>query len=314
MKKSNLSSIKDRAWIFKSGLFVVVLGKKLHVFSTAGTKLFSRNDITNPCKVAFLPNDLLLVDGANKYWLISLAHGADVWVIPQPQKEFCPNFRFALSPCGKYSYDYYLNNGVYYFVRIDLEFGNIEKYAIQSGLRTTVGIQCDENGTPCLLQCHYSVIGDKRVSENGILYQYQELFSPFDDYYWKYKWWLEGSQIACSFWENTEAVLTNDLHVFYPRSGKMEYLLKNEKEWTPPALKPSAYSIEYNRFVTLKYRHSNVVIDLLERKIIAQYAGCDAGGCIVGNEFWISSESGIQRKPFPFMEDIPAVRNNFWRP
>ena len=37
-------------------------------------------------------------------------------------------------------------------------------------------------------------------------------------------------------------------------------------------------------------------------------------GCIVGNEYWVSTDAGILKKPFPYIEEIPIRKHNFWSP
>lgn len=306
MSKSDIEKIKGNYTIMRSNHYVVAHGKKLYVFTLTGEMLFCRNDIRNVLKVAFLQEQALLVDSGKSYSLISLNDGSETWKITQSKREF-NSPHFALSPCGTFAYNFYLNKGDYYLEKIDLINARIEEYPLDNELRTANDIQCESSGEPALLRSHYSEIAGRRVSENGIVYPLHEPFGNGSSYYWKNKWQFQGSQISYAFWRGTESVITNDLHIFQQATGEMQNLLENESRWSPPALAPSSFSIDYSgRFLVLRYSRSNVVIDLTSRCVIAQYAGQYTSGCIIGDEFWISSDSGILRKPFPLYEPLPT--------
>ena len=312
MSKSGIEKIKGIHTVVRSDRNVVAYGKKLYVATLAGEVIFCRNDIRNIFKIAFLPNNLLLVDSGKNYHLISLEDGSDIWKIEQSKREFNAP-RFALSPCGTYVYDFCLYKGMYRLKKIYLETALIEEYLMDNELRTANDIQCELDGEPALLRSHYSDIAGVRVSENGVIFPCREPFGSGSSYYWKNKWRFQGSQISYAFWESTETVLTNDLHIFHHATGEMQDLLENEDGWSPPAVAPSSFSIDHSgQFLVLMYSKSNVIIDLNKRRVIAQYAGDYTRGCIVDDEFWISSDSGILRKSFPLMEEIPEMKYVFW--
>ena len=39
--------------------------------------------------------------------------------------------------------------------------------------------------------------------------------------------------------------------------------------------------------------------------------GC--GGNLIGDEYWIGTEEGIVRKPFPIIEELPKLPSPYWR-
>ena len=43
--------------------------------------------------------------------------------------------------------------------------------------------------------------------------------------------------------------------------------------------------------------------------MVAPYEAQYRFGCIVGDEYWISTENGVVRKPFPIIADIPLKTN-----
>lgn len=62
------------------------------------------------------------------------------------------------------------------------------------------------------------------------------------------------------------------------------------------------------RYLQLGYiwAQCDVVIDLQERRVVAQYAMPNGlPGCVVGEEYWTSSSQGILRKRFPVWEEMP---------
>lgn len=312
MSKTDIEKIKGKYFIFSNQNFVVLIGKKLYIFRADGTQIACRPDVPHAYKVAFISeNKILTGGGKNAYHLISLEDGAEIWSIPQPKMNTHFN-KFALSTDNTEVYDFFRWNDTLYFLKINIETRESDVYPISGGLRTTKDIMCDEKGVPCLLQTHYERIGGEQVSQNGILYQYQDSFETGSEYYWKYKWQHQGTTIAENFLLDTETILTNDLYVFKPRTGKMSYLLENEDIWQAPELGPNdCWFDQSGRYLTLMYLTSNVIIDWKERRRVAQYAAEYAVGCLVHDEYWICSENVICRKPFPIIEEVPAMRPTF---
>ena len=312
MGKSDVEKLKGNFTIISSDRYVVAYGKKLCVYTLTGSLVFSRSDIRNIFKATFLKGDALLVDAGRCYFLISLVDGSDIWRIPQSKREF-NSAHFAISPCGIIAYDFYLLNGSYYLQKIDLNNAQIEEYPMDNELRTAKDIQCESDGEPAILRSHYSEISGRRVSENGIVYPIREPFGNGSSYYWKNKWQFEGSRIVYGFWKSTESVITNDLNIFHHATGGIQNLLKNESQWSPTELAPLSLNTDRSgRFLVLNYSRYNVVIDINMQCVVAQYVGQYTQGCIIGDEFWISSDSGILRKSFPLMEEIPEMKYVFW--
>ncbi len=90
-------------------------------------------------------------------------------------------------------------------------------------------------------------------------------------------------------------------------------MLENDPNWTKPGLGPSmCWFDESRQYLSLMYDNVNVVIDWHERKMVARYAGKHMKGCLINDEYWISSEDGIRRVPFPLIEDIPPRKLTTW--
>lgn len=309
MAGTRLEQIKGNYWISRNAEYVVLVGKMLWIFKVNGDFVACRKDIPNAFKVAFLPGDRVLTgSGKSGYHLLSLRDGSDLWSMKPHKYETCAR-RFALSPDGAWAYDFYYWKGDLCFVKIDLDHGETEGYIVSPGLCRTTDILCDEDGIPCLLQANYSIISGKQVSENGILYQYQDVLKKGSAYYWKYKWQFNGERIAKRYLGNTDTVITNDLYVYHIKTGDGYYLLENDMDTPMPALKPHDCCIdESGRYIILEYSTVNIVVDWNARKVVSYYAGDFTKGCLVGDEFWVSTKNGIVRKPFPLMEEIPPER------
>ena len=97
-------------------------------------------------------------------------------------------------------------------------------------------------------------------------------------------------------------------------------LLENEPEWK---LEFGCGSCEYlpDRGLLMGYHtmyDGNVIIDCNTRKRIAQYtppkpgAGAGYAGYLIGDEYWIGTENGIVRKPFPVFEEMPEKVFQWW--
>ena len=312
MAGTRLEQVKGNYWISRNDEYVVLIGKELWIFKVDGDFVACRKDIPNAFKVAFLSGDRALTgSGKSGYHLLSLKDGSDLWSMKPHKYETCAD-SFALSPDGVWAYDYYSWKDHLYFVKINLVHGEVEKYIVSPGLRCTKDILCDDDGIPCLLQSHYSIISGEQVSDNGILYQYQDVLKKGSAYYWKYKWQFGGKQIVEQYLGNTDTVITNDLFVFTPQVGKGYYLLENEVLPQLPKWEPVNIRLDHSgQFVVLMYPTVNIIVDREARRVVARYAGDFTKGCLVGNEFWISTKNGIVRKSFPLMEEIPPKRSAF---
>lgn len=313
MKKSDLEGIKDIYRIIEHEKYIVLVGKKLWIFDDNYCLIACRSDLSNSYKVAFLPDNTMLIDGGkNAYHLISLSDGREIWNIPQSKKEFGSN-RFTLSTKSDFAYDYYVFKGNLYFVTINLLLGTIDSYQIEKELRSTVDIMCDDDGVPCLLQEHFSNIAGISKSENGILYQHQDEINKGSSYYWKAKWQFDGTRISLCFLYDVNTVLTNDLWVYDAECGSMYNLLENETTLPPMVELPIWCKFDRSKqYLIIMYKKFNLVVDIQKRKIVARYAVNYSEGCLIGDTFWFNSQAGIIRKPFPLIEEIPPDKLSYW--
>ena len=310
MKPIKPESIKTTTDIYRNGNYIIIAGRSLHIFDIYGNFVAGRPDIRTPVKVSFIRDDRLLVDANRFYYFISLADGTDIWKSARRTNSYFPD-KFAISNDESYAYDYYNGKIEMCVVRINLLTGKLSEVAFFPELHTTNDIICcdDEEGEeiPCLLQRHYCSISGKQISENGILYQYQDPFKGGRSYYWKAKWTYPGSRISNAFFCNSDTVITNDLLIHNVKTGEQYSLVENEEEWTPPENSFHECVPYIDRgYVVLVYDRCNVVVDYIKRKVIACYASDRiTKGCIINDQYWIGTTKGVFRKPFPMMEEIP---------
>ena len=312
MKDNKLGRIKNVSSIYRKGNYVVLVGRSLYIFTVFGELIVHRSDIRFAWKIAFIGYEYLLIDTNRFYFLISLKDGTDVWKV-RHNAENISLHKFAVSKNNSFAYDCYSKKFSTCLVKINLSTGVLSEVDFIPTLRATRDIICDydEDETPCLLQMHYCKISDEQISENGILYQHQDIVRLGSTFYWKAKWIYAETRIAHAFFCNPDTVITNDLLIHNVRTGEQFCLIENEANWTPPENSFHTCVPEMDRgYVVLIYDTCNVVVDLSKRKVIACYASdYIARGCIIDDQYWIGTNNGVQRKPFPIMEDIPPKPN-----
>lgn len=308
--KSEIEKISGRYTISTRDEYVVLSGKNLVLCNVAGEIITYRPDLRNIHKVAFLSGDRILIDCGilRSYVLLSLVDGSEIWRVAQPKLDYTSR-SFAISPDHAYIYDYFYLKEECFLTRISILSQKTTVYAVKSDMRCVSDIKCDIEGFPCLLQHHYE--SSENVSINGICCFTDNVHESVGVFRWKF----EFPRISCYFLGDTETILTEDLYVYNPKTRRMFYLLENELEWESPGMRPLFCRIdESRRYVVLSYDTVNVVIDVINKKMVARYVASFTNGFIVDNEYWISSASGIQRKPFPLIEDMPQRKYRFWKP
>lgn len=300
-----LSDIKGRRWIYSDGKYIVITGKELWILKKDLSVICCRKDISNVYKVAF-PSDNIMLTGQGKkasYRLIRLDDGSEIYTWPPISMEHSMH-QFALSLDRMMAFDCFDWRMKDYLVSINLQTGELDTVRSPKELRVTSDMLCDKEGALCILQSQYEEDGCTRVSNNGILSLPSNQVIDKGHCFLKYQWNHSGGRIAEYFLGDTGYILTNDLHVYDPETAESIYLLENEPSWKPTAYRPSGCWIDESRhLVFLMYTDTNVVIDWEAKKVVALYKGPFVKGCLIGNEYWISSGNGIRRLPFPMVEE-----------
>ena len=313
-----LCNIKGSYEIITCNDYIIFFGPELVIFQTDGTFIACRKDLGKVRKCVCVCADTLLVDysSRNFYSLISLIDGSELWRTSQPKLDYTCG-RFVLSPDKRYAYDLYTLRGKYCYVEIDLISGNLRKQRIKHDMRCVSDLACDQQGNPVFLEHHYEESKNeakKSVSKNGTICVSAKDRKYTHSFIQTHQWELPYPQIARFFLKNEDVVLTQDLQVYIPSTGEMYSLAENEKPLGNPGGDPADYRLDMkSQYLILMYDTVNVVVDCVAQRIVARYAAQYRFGHIVGNEYWICTDEGIIRKPFPIIEDIPR-RYNFWSP
>ena len=306
MSIDGLDIIKGRRWIYSNKKYIVITGKDLWILRKDLCIVCCRKDISNVYKIAFPTDDIMLTGQGKKasYRLIKLDDGTDIYTWPLLKMEHSLG-RFALSHDKTLAYDCFDWRGKEHLVKINLQTGDLDVLRFPQGLRTIDDMMCDKEGFLCLLESQYEEDGYARISVNGIQSLHAEQITANDSCNLKYQWHHSGARIAKYFLGDTGYILTNDLFMYNPKTAKGFHLLENESTWSPPAYRPSGcWTDDSRHLVFLMYANVNVALDWDARKIVALYRGSFAKGHLVGDEYWISSDNGIRKLPFPLIEHV----------
>lgn len=309
--KTYLDKLKDVYRVCFNGEYVVIPHTKLHILRPDGTLVACRSDLRYAGRITFLSgNRMLLSSSKHVFHMIDLTTGEDLWTTPYTKCNLNIN-PFAISPNEKFAYTY--DNGCdkkfndRFISQLDLETHEVEIIDMYLDAGATMDICCEDESTPCLLKTRMETVGGKNYRVSGV--RLHDFFCQEAQYTnnWKTKWYQEhpcGSPEI--FFGSTDQVVTSDLKIFTPATGEMVDLLENETEHSLPQEYLGTCWLDHTgRYLCLRYMMGNVVIDTQERKIAAAYAGKFKQGCLIGSEYWIGTDKGVARKPFPALEEIP---------
>ena len=310
----DIKKLKGKYYISVIGDYIVFRGDDLVIFKMDGSFVARRSDLRNVTKIVSLGNDRLLLDDswARTYAVISTKDGTDVWKIKYPKRD-TSKFKFLISPDTTMAFDLYSDRYGDHLAMIDLEERKLEALDLKVGLSCVADLDFDENGELCLLETQGEMIEDEHMSSNGIRYIRPDDIDPGGAYYWKNKWQSTFVSHARFFFGDTETILTDDLQLYHHRTGQSIPLLDDDR-FDKNARLSSWIKTTCGRYIILRYQRMHVVVDIQTRKMVARYQASYRNGCLIGDEYWICTEEGIVRKPFPLIEDIPPEKYVFWKP
>lgn len=310
MMKTDLDNIMGSFYIYSNGEYVVLSGTKLYIFNTDGTLVAHRNDLRDAGRITFLSgNRMLLCSNKAVFHMIDLCSGKDIWTTQYVKNSLNVN-ELAISLDESFAYTYDTYKGIDFISRVSLTTQEHEviMHDMYMDVGATRGIICDADGIPCLLKTYSETIGGKHVNQNGVRIHDFDGIAPGSTNIWKTKWTFENLT-AISYWGSTDRILTNDLCIYDPSSNILTPLLDSESYAQLPQQRISRCWLDSTRrYLCLKYRTGNVIIDTQTRGIVAQYAAECAEGCLIGNEYWICVNDRVCRKPFPAFEEIPPIK------
>ena len=310
--KHAFGNIKGSYAILSYDDYIVFSGPELLIFKRDGNFIAACRDLGYVRKCIRVSANTILVDYSSKnfYSLISLIDGSEVWRITQPKLDYTCS-RFAISSDKRYVYDRFDLRGKHYYVRIDLATKELLKYQIQHQMRCVSDMVCIQTGHPVFLESHYEEnenISTEGISINGVICHSEKEWNQL------FRWQFIYPQIARFFIRDADTILTQDLCIYKPSNGEMYSLIEDNESWGNPGNSPPDYYLHDEQYLVLIYDTVNVIVDLIKRKMCARYVADHRIGSIVGNEYWVCTDEGIVKKPFPAIENIPIKKYNFWSP
>lgn len=314
MRKIDLGSITDCEVIFSHDDTVILSGKNPWIFHKDGTFVAKHKTIRNAYKMVFLPENMVLMDGAvdRAYHYVSLDSGKLEWSISKMgRRSMTPN-QFAVTPDGNTIYYIYKIDNVLYVDRIIPHKQACETFKIPLDICATYHCYCDSEGMLSLLQSFYvkDIMADGTDNSyyfNGVLKWTPENDRPV----WKYQWRTKPGSAYTPCICNDEYILFDNFVAASFKTGRRFNLLECNPQIkrAPGRFLISAYD-PVRQLLTVRFSSSasTVIIDCKKRKIVAHYAPITpglSGGCLIGNEFWIGTNKGVIKRPFPNMDEFP---------
>lgn len=287
-----------------NGEYVIVLGKDVAILRTNGELIAHRKDLKNPYKAAFLAENAVLVEcpKLREYVILSLQDGSDLLHIKMPKID---NSRpqFLVSPDKKHVYDLGILDCEFILIHIDLVNQEASIVELEMGLRSTVDIKFDQQGVLCLLQEHTEMIGGKTVTLCGVRYEYfDSALGIGSSYYWQSKWQFDAPERALMFGSDTHSIITSKWNLYDARHNTSRPWV-NAEQITDARNYSYAYHCSADgKYIVLSGEKQTLVIDLEKEELVARYYTGTATGCIIGDFFWLPTDNGIVKKPFPVIE------------
>jgi len=311
-----LQDMNGKFAVASNNEYVVLYDQCLCVLNRDGILLSTRKDLVGTDKIAFLSDDRLLVCGGKKsaYRLIDLKTMQDIWVIPPIKGAELYKRKVELSPDQKTAYDCYSRRLKYHLVKINLQTAKIEDYVLKESFGATRDFICDSFGDVFFLNCIYNETSIERFSINAMQKQMFDVGNGKLRTQWTPKWNHKNQRIAKFIFQDSDHILTNDIHVFDRKTGEIYYLLENSTDCgNYHNDEPIAFWMDVSgTYAILEFSSHNLIIDWKARKMVARYAGAYAKGCLVGDKYWISAEDGVRIVPFPLIENIPPEKPVYW--
>ena len=307
MNKTELEKLKGSFYIYSNGEYVVLSGTKLYIFKSDGSFVSCRNDLRYAGRITFLSGSrMLLCSSKAVFHMIDLCSGSDLWTAPYVKHNLNVN-ALAISPDESFAYTYDEYKGINFISRLFLttQEHQVDVQDMYMDVGATRGIYCDTDGVPCLLKTLRETIGGKDVNQIGVRIHDFDGIAPGNTTTWKAKWYFDHRS-AISFWGSTDRILTDDLCIYDLATDTLTPLLKpDDYRQLPNQGIGSCWFDATGRYLCLKYQTGNVIVDIQNRNIAAQYAADNTQGCLIGGEYWICVNDRVCRKPFPAFEEIP---------
>lgn len=312
MRSITLSTVKDAEVILTNGNSVLVFGKTLWLFRIDGSFVVHQKAMRYPRKAAFLPNNTAIIEGNSTYFYVDLNDGSILWSTPRKKGISPPVAQFAVSPDGTVVFDMQrMKDRVIRIDRICPGKQTVDSYFLKDGLSVTKDLYCKDKDTLYLLQYRTLIDPEAPLSstvapmrQNGILELKYRSETPERE--WRYMWQDQSSATHTPQKTDGRYVLHGDFSVLDLDTMECFSILPEHNlgkykfdDMYNPIFQSDRQLLSFGYI----FQGLNLVLDCKQRKIVAQYVGPNIG-CLVGDEFWIGTENGIVRRPFPWIDAI----------
>lgn len=294
--------------------YLIFQGRKVISMCRDGTGLTAYPEI-KPCagKLAFLPCNRVLIEGGSDecYHVLSLEDGQTLASMKLPAQRTDRGRKFALSNDCKTAYDYWELHGKKYIVKIDLEAFCYETFLFPLSMRCISSVHCTQSGELLVMESmNGKVKGIPRTLQQiTVVHLHNGLCETSCKHQWDAPMKFNG------FFANERYVLNRDLKVYDLQTSDTIDLLKHSKHAFTQRNGFHGYVLYAELQYLLVYDgRQNDIIDCRSQKLIARYEtpGDSYIGCIIDGEFWLGTEKGIVKKPFPCIEELAPPKPWGW--
>ena len=307
MREHTFQDVVDCETVMQYGDVMLFIAKHSWLFTKEGRFIARLKQINRAWDVLFMSNNTIFMDGLGdrSYHYVSLETGEVLWSISQKGKRnFAPR-KMALSPCGRKVYYVYSIGEQRYLDTIIPE----DKICLTQRLPLMKGAVCAVFCTP-----------DGKL---GVLRSFMQtntihLFDPDNVLQECFVQEVINDHSAMPVAADDTHILMSDLQVIKWRENTAFSLLPEQES----KISKDFFTImDYDpvrQLLNIRYLKSSstLIIDCKSKRIAAHYRPITSGlsgGCVVGDEFWIGTDKGIQKRPFPHMDPYPRNFLFFFR-
>lgn len=296
--------------LFTNGTYFLAGGKFLWLFDKSGYLISKYKDIRYPKRVVFFGDNTALIDGAvdKAFHHVSLDSADILWSSTKKGRRQRET-KFAVSPDGLIVYTAFFLKNVLYVECISPHKKLHNRYMIEGKVGVIHDLFCGSDGQLYILHGWLKPKDeDYCPAEKTITHLYHILSISFseDGCHCSHlrEWEMTGRAWPRGF--NGTKILQEDYTIVDLLTGE-KYLLIPQSDIDPlPQNDGMRWNYEPERkLLTVQYLRTplNIVIDCVERKIVAKYHFPDYPhgffGRLVEDTFWIPFEEGIVKKAFP---------------
>lgn len=306
MRKDKFKDVVDCEAVLRQRDKLVFAGKHPWIF-TKDEKCIGRiKQITRAWDMVFLADETVFMVGSGdrSYHYVSLKTGELLWSIPQKGKRnFTPSILLA-SPDGQKAYYLYSIQKTFYMDILDPK------------QQTCVTVPLPLVGMWPILCAFVNREGNVTIVRQNLEEKFIDKYDVFRmesfhrdtgercRIHWRgkiYGWPVEA---------NEKYILLDDLTVVDTENETVFSLVEDRSLVPQDHFVFREYDAERKLLnITYLCSGSTIIIDCGKREIVAHYCPITDGfswGCLMGDEFWIGTDEGIVKRPFPHKDPYPS--------